>query len=225
MPLICEDLCEAEQSAINNEIKKLSLEYSLRVECMDGRVDVTRSCNTLIYHSAAGFYFFNMPEGASLYDALLMDVKTPRKYLCSAFIVDGGSDTVIKMKERFQEVYGEKLANKTDSVLIHRGGDSILLVKFPSEIVRCMMCENGGVLKTVFKGSAASLRNIHSLARYVPLPDDGLVHSVFATGYTEGQYNLVRALHYKIMQEVVVNGGLGICLSFVGTWDSYVDVT
>ena len=82
------------------------------------------------------------------------------------------------------------------------------------------MAENGGVLKTVFRGQAEELRRLPTLARFVELPECGPVHSVFATQYGAGQLHMVRALHYRLVQEVAHGEARGVSLTNIAQWDA-----
>jgi len=142
-----------------------------------------------------------------------------RIYLCSSFELD---DPAL-LKERFQEVYGKK-ARQIDTHLFTLAGKKLLLCLFPSSVVREMMCESGGMLKTVFKGNTQDLRHIPALQHFLHFPDeDRYVESVFATRYERGNFEAVRALHYQIVKEVIEikrDRGGPITLGPIAQWDA-----
>ena len=174
----------------------------------------------IVYHSASGFYFYRLAAGTGVYEGVLAEIDIPRTYLCSAFELLDGAGVDEKMRQRFVEVYGQRLAAQIDTFRVSFSGKELLLAKFPAEVVRRMMSDNGGVLKTVFRGSAEELRRLPTLARFVELPESGLVHSVFATQYGPGQLHLVRALHYRIVQEVARGEARGVSLCNIAQWDA-----
>jgi hypothetical protein len=174
--------------------------------------------SVVVFQTKRGFYF---RRGAveSAVEAELTEKE--RIYLCRPFEL---SDPV-PLLDRFQEVYGKK-ARQIDTHLftLPPAGKTLLLCLFPSSVVRLMMCESGGMLKTVFKGNTQDLRHIPALQHFLHFPDgDRYVESVFATRYERGNYEAVRALHYQIVKEVLEgkrDRGGPITLGPIAQWDA-----
>jgi hypothetical protein len=174
--------------------------------------------SVVIFQTKRGFYFRRGAVESAVEEEL---TAKERIYLCRPFEL---SDPV-PLLERFQEVYGKK-ARQIDTHLftLPPAGMTLLLCLFPSSVVRLMMCESGGMLKTVFKGNTQDLRHIPALQHFLQFPDgDRYVESVFATRYERGNYEAVRALHYQIVKEVIEmkrDRGGPITLGPIAQWDA-----
>ncbi len=173
----------------------------------------------VIFQTKRGFYFRRTSVVEEAVEAEL--TAKERTYLCSSFELEDPTP----LEERFQEVYGKK-ARQIDTHLftLPPTGKKLLLCLFPSSVVRLMMCESGGMLKTVFKGNTQDLRHIPALQHFLHFPDeDRYVESVFATRYEQGNYEAVRALHFQIVKEVIEikrDRGGPITLGPVAQWDA-----
>lgn len=224
MPFYSEILTIHQIDAVHQAISLKPLSHSLRKDCADGDVTMFTARDAageaIVYHSASGFYFYRLAAGMGAYDGVLAEIDTPRTYLCSAFELLDDAGLEAKLRERFVEVYGARFAAQIDTLRANFGGKTLLLAKFPVGVVQQMMAESGGVLNTVFRGQAEELRRLPTLARFVELPERGAVHSVFATQYGPGQLHYVRALHYRIVQEVARGEARGVCLSEIARWDA-----
>jgi hypothetical protein len=172
--------------------------------------------SVVVFQTKRGFYF----RRGTVEEAVEAELATnERIYLCSSFELNDPAPLL----ERFQEVYGKK-ARQIDTHLFTLAGKTLLLCLFPSSVVREMMCESGGMLKTVFKGNTQDLRHIPALQHFLHFPDgDRYVESVFATRYERGNYEAVRALHYQIVKEVIElkrDRGGPISLGPIAQWDA-----
>lgn len=225
MPLVCEDLSSSTLSALNRRIQRLSADHPLHKECMDGNVRVFVQDNNLIFHSASGFFFEHMPPNADLETEIAIAIKTPREYHCSAFEVDADNPAVVQMlRDRFVEQHGKKLASQIDDCVISFHGKRLMLVKFPSSVLRHMMAPTGGVLKTGFRGTIESLAQIPTLVRLGAVDpaylEDGILNHMVATEYKEGYYPLVQRIHWDIVREVIARPHSGIALFPIACWDA-----
>ena len=217
MPLYCNFLSNADLIKLNELVGKQPDGTQLKDECAEGIVNVVKTSSAIVYRSTGGFYF-HLLDGRDVQTVMTEDITAPRNYLCSAFQITG-DDVISKIHTRFIDVYGSFLASKIQSVQYNDAGAQLLLVKFPAEVVEIMMRSSGGTLSTMFSGSVENLQKIPTFQKYLRLPvDGGHQRSVFATEYGMGQYELVRSLHYKIVQEVVTRPNCGICLQKIASW-------
>ena len=83
MPLVSPDLSKEVLAEVNHAINKLNVAHPLRKETMDGDVSVLEDKGVAVYHSAAGFYFQRIRT--NFVETLYEDIRTYRKYICSAF--------------------------------------------------------------------------------------------------------------------------------------------
>lgn len=217
MPLYCNFINSAELAKLNKLIEKQPDGTQLKDECAEGIVTAFKTPSAVVYRSASGFYF-HLLDDRDIIDIMTDDILIPRNYLCSAFQITG-DDVIAKIRRRFVDIYGSVLAAKIQSVEYNDAGVELLLVKFPAEVVEIMMRNSGGTLNTMFSGTVDNLRKIPTFQKYLRLPETGgHQRSVFATQYGQGQYDLVRSLHYKIVQEVVNTPNCGICLQKIAAW-------
>jgi hypothetical protein len=136
--------------------------------------------------------------------------------------VDQDDPTVVdKLLTRFQESYGVKLARQIDHYIYFYDSKKLMLVKFSPSVLRFTMAPSGGTLKTTYKGSIESLKQIPTLCKFVnevAVQED--TPAVFATQYSEGSLPIVARIHYDIVREVIAKPNLGICIGPVAVWDA-----
>ncbi len=224
MPLICDALSPTTVSALNRRIAKLSTDHPLHKECLDGVVTAFVTNDTLVLHSAGGFYFEHMAT-PDLETELVRHIRTPRDYHCTVFEVDADDPAVVeKLLDRFQEQHGVKMRNMIDWCVITFQGKQLMLCKLPPCILRHMLAPTGGLMKTVYAGPIDSLRKIPTLAKLGVLSStfevDGNVRSVLATEYRDYHYMAVQRLHWDVVREVIARPHSGITLGPVAVWDA-----
>lgn len=222
MPIYCEELPKETLLAVNEKLTKLPAGHPLR-----GNNVVKRDGDVVIIQSDDGrFYYYR--STSSIDEVIKMDCELPREYLCSVFIVDDGEDddkdVVAKLRNRLQENHGEKMAHMIDHHVTHVQGKTLMLVKFPSCVVRHMLAPGGGLLKTIYSGPLNSLQQIPVLAKFLSAdPSDAETdrrRSVFATQYSEGNLQLVQSVHYDILRDVMQRPNMGICIGPIAQWDA-----
>ena len=220
MPFVCTSLSREIVSKFNQDINALPVGNILRKESLDGEITVTVHNEHAVYHSAAGFYFHRIIE--TLEQTIQNDIHTPRDYLCAAFELDPNDSSVkARLLNRFQEQYGQKLFQKIDYIDFNNKGKILLLVKFPSSIVRQMLAPSGGILRTVFSGPTQSLLQIPTLVKLANIDTTkDFTKSVFITEYKQGMLPFVLKLHYDIVSEVINKPNGGITIGPVGLWDA-----
>jgi hypothetical protein len=89
-------------------------------------------------------------------------------------------------------------------------------------VIKQLFEQQGGILRTGFKGPYSSLIKVPTLTNYFEFaeyPESDITH-VFATEYTKGNYEHTRSAHYQLLQEVINRPNLGITLSPVADWTS-----
>jgi hypothetical protein len=214
MPFLCKEATEEQLTRWFATFLKGS--SPLRQESTSDSIMIHVQGGVVVFQTSKGFYF----RRGSLEEAVEAELAaTHRDYLCSSFEL---SDPV-PLLERFQDLYGKK-AHQIDTCVFTLGSVKLLLCLFPSSVVREMMCESGGMLKTIFKGNTQDLRHIPALQHFLNFPDeDRYVESVFATRYERGNYEAVRALHYQIVKEVIEikrDRGGPITLGPIAQWDA-----
>ena len=219
MPLVSPNLAKDVLTAINHEITKLNVAHPLRKETMDGDVSVLEDNGVAVYHSAAGFYFQRIRT--NFVETLYEDIRTYRKYLCSAFEMDLNDPSVEgKLLNRFQEFYGQKYSKMLDSHRMIHKGISVLLVKIPSCVLRLMMAPSGGIMKTIVTGSTESLKQLPTLVKMGNIQESkDRVSSVFVTEYKKDMYQTVNQIHYDLVREVLAKPNLGITVDPFAVWD------
>jgi hypothetical protein len=210
--LLCEELPPETVAALNAKLQTLPADHPLRKEsCV-----VSKDGNCAIFRSS-GFYFRRIRH--NLESEIVADMREGREYLCSVFEVDQDDPSVVQqLRDRFQEQHGHMAAMIDDHVLTV-DGKQLMLVKFPSCVVRDMLEPSGGLLKTGYRGSKASLMQIPTLVRFGQIPEDGN-YSMFVTEYKEHQYYAAKRIHYDILREVISRPNLGITLNPIALWDS-----
>ena len=223
MPLLCDDLASVTVSALNALIKTLNPSNPLHKDWMNVDTTVFEEAGCAIFKSATGIYFRRIQSDIA--SEILADIREGREYLCSAFEVDKNDPTVIqKLRDRFQENHGQKMARMIDDCVISHGGKQLMLVKFPSCVVRHMLMSSGGLLKTGFSGKKENLAQIPTLVRFGQIPESGenddQIKSMIVTQYKENQYHAARSVHSDILREVLARPNLGITLSPFAVWDS-----
>jgi hypothetical protein len=219
MPILCDELSNETLLVLNKRIAKLPSEHPLRKE---GNTIVTKYGDYVIFQSEAGLYFRRIVTNIEA--EIRKEIDGQREYLCSVFEVDAGDPSVVeKLRVRFQESHGLKLARQIEDCVIQLGGKQLMLVKFPSSVLRHMLEPTGGFLRTGFSGLRGNLRQIPTLVQFcqVPSGDDGdFVKSAIVTEYKEEHYHSAKAVHYNILREVVTKPNLGITLYPFAVWDS-----
>lgn len=224
MPLECDFLTHDVLTALNRRIQRLEAEHPLRKECVDGAVEIQKYEDVLVFHSAVGFYFERM-KMTDVETELIRHIKAKRDYHCSAFEVDEDDPTVVdKLRVRFQEQYGVKMARMIDDTVIHFKRKKLMLVKFPSCVLRFMLAPTGGYMKTAFSGPIDALKQIPTLLRLNAFEHavevDGRTKSVVVTEYKPHQYQLVQRIHWDIVRDVIKRPHAGISIHCVGVWDA-----
>lgn len=173
--------------------------------------------NVLVFLSQRGLFFERHPcEAVETTIQRMFDSKK-HSGLVTPFIVDADPTVTFKLLTRFQESYG-KLAKQIDHHMYFYDNKKLMLVKFPPSVLRFTMAPSGGILKTSYKGSIESLKQIPTLHKFVSTESD--VTSVFATQYSEGNLPIVQRIHYDIMREVLAKPNLGICIGPIAVWDA-----
>jgi hypothetical protein len=196
---------------------RLPKAHPLRLECVDGDVKLLQHENILYTHSAGGFYFERTRDVRAFIE--------PRKYHCSAFVIDEGDPSVVeKLLDRFKEQYGAKMFAQMDYAVIAYRGQRLLLVKFPQGVLRHMLAPTGGQMKTGVVGSRASLAALPTLVKtgalaHADIYDDGRHGVVVVTGYNEGYLPHVEHLHWDIVREAIARPDLGLCVCPIGAWE------
>jgi hypothetical protein len=220
MPLICQQLDRETLTDLNHKIHKLPIENSLHKEIMDGEVMVTEDNGYAIYHSAAGFYFLKIDT--NLKDTLYKDIKDGRSYLCTAFELNINDPTLkTKLINRFQETYGYKYMKMIEYHSIKYNNALLMLVKFPSCVLRQMMAPAGGSLKTIISGDKESLKQIPTLVKLGHIQDSqNKSVSVFVTQYGKGMLDQATNMHYDIFREILSKPNLGLTIKSFMTWDA-----
>lgn len=219
MPILCDELSNETLVNLNARIAKLSSEHPLRKE---GNTVVVKDGDYVIFQSEAGFYFRRIVLDVE--SEIVKEIEGQREYLCSVFEVDAEDPSVVeKLRARFQESHGYKLARQIEDCLITIGGKQLMLVKFPSCVLRDMLEPTGGFLRTGFSGLRKNLREIPTLVQFCQVPsgeDSDFVKSAIVTEYKEEHYKSAKAVHYNILREVVNKPHLGITLHPFALWDS-----
>ena len=217
MPLVCLELSGTELYTINHILQEKPLHHALRKESMDGHVAVATYSGSAVFHSAGGFSFRRIRE--SLYETILEEIHSEREYICSVLELLTPS-MVPAMLDRFVETHGRNMANKIDHLVIERDGKTLMLINFPSCVIRHMMSYKGGRMTTGFSGAVNSLLKVPMLAKYGNVGGTGIFRGCIATEYKEGGYDHARKFHFGIVQEVISRPGLGITLSPIASWDA-----
>jgi hypothetical protein len=218
MSLVCEELATETVHALNKKLTRLPDNHPFKKDLEKGNIQIWKDGDAAVFFSQLGFYFVRI--ATDLESAVAAELKTvQRDYLCSAFSIDGGDELVRQLLDRFQENHGAKMAKMIDHIVLTFRGQRLMLVKFPSCVVRHMLAPSGGVLRSEFSGPVESLKSIQVLEKMATLPEEGKI-GVFATEYKEHQYMLARSIHNALLREVVAKPGLGITLHRIAVWDS-----
>ena len=206
---------------LNHMIVKLPIENIVRKESTDGDIVVSMEGDVIILHSAAGFYFLRR-NSENIEETLAMEICKKREYLCTTFEINSSDPTIVDtIVQRIYDNHGRKYFQMIDFISLSYKGRDVLLVKFPSCVVRQFMAPTGGVLKTGFSGPTPALQKIPTLEKYGRLSDEvPYTSSVFVTSYNNGQMDSARQLHCSLIQEVVNRPNLGITLNPVLVWDA-----
>ncbi len=219
MPLLCDALSSDTLLELNKRIARLPAEHPLQKE---GNTTIIQNGDYAIFQSEAGLYFRRIQS--DLETEIRKEIDGQREYLCSVFEVDEGDPSVVeKLRIRFQESHGQKLARQIEDCVIMLHGKQLMLVKFPSSVLRHMLEPTGGFLRTGFSGLRGNLRQIPTLVQFCQIPsgdDSDFVKSVIATEYKEEHYHAAKSVHYNILREVVTRPNLGITLKPFAVWDS-----
>ena len=230
MPFLCTKLSPDELKRINMYMlsrvphNKLN-PHPLFDDVMTSQVMIdTTDPTTLVFLSRRGLFFERHPadEPVETTNHRMFEAKT-QAGIVTPFVVDKDDPTVTdKLLTRFQESYGAKLARQIDHYIYFYDSQKLMLVKFSPSVLRFTMAPSGGTLKTTYKGSIESLKQIPTLHKFVTgdnAPEDGKP-AVFATQYSEGSLPIVTRIHYDIVREVVARPNLGICIGPVAVWDA-----
>ena len=211
MPFICPELP-------TNELHDLNTRFPV-----SDVIELFTTDGQLVFHLNGSFYFQTLCDSIS--NTVEQDLKHHRNYLCTAYeVLVSGTSVIVPILEQFQRRHGIAMSSKIIVLEITFKDKSYVLLKLPTQLVRHLMCEGGGVLKTVFKGPVGVLRKIPMLSLYGSLPkdaaEDEMYKSVFATTYGEGQHSEALKVHYLLLQDVVNHPSLGIMVGAVGQWDA-----
>jgi hypothetical protein len=180
---------------------------------------------TMVFVSRRGLFFERHPEGEDVETTIhrMFEAKT-QVGIVTPFVVDPEDSSVVdKLRIRFRESYGIKLANQIDDYIYTYDNQKLMLVKFSPSVLRFTMAPSGGTLKTTYKGSIESLKHIPTLHKFVSNADADIEDykpAVFATQYSEGSLPIVSRIHYDIVREVIARPNLGICIGPVAVWDA-----
>jgi hypothetical protein len=224
MPIVCDELSADVLARITAQIGALPASNPFRVDVQSGVVHVYKNDAIVVFHSSKTGFYFERAVTDSIELEILRNAITFRDYHCSAFIIDADDPTVVeKLLARFEEQYGVKKARMIEHHVTRFEGKEMMLVKFPSCVLRQLLAPTGGVMKTGFAGPFDALKQIPTLVRFNALagidPAESDRH-MFATQYEEAQYDMVKRIHWDIVRDVIARPGLGITLSPVALWDS-----
>lgn len=119
----------------------------------------------------------------------------------------------------YENAHGRALAAKIDWIL-WRQTSNFLIVLLPREIVARLMCDQGGLLTTEFRGRVGALRKIKALAPVLPedVGDEDVVRRGLVTQYGKGAYLACYAIHQSVVREVCRHPGQGITIGPIGVW-------
>lgn len=219
MPIHCPNLPKEVVTKLNHDVSKLPISHPLKKESQDGDVTIFVDNSCAVYHSAGGFYFHRIQT--SLEETIQKDIHNVRPYMCTPFEIQPPyQETIQKLLSRFQEICGQKYSNMIDHHAIQFGDNHLLLVQFPSCVVRQMMCKSGGTFRTVLRGPTESLKQIPTLVRLGKIQEEEEnAVSLFVTQFTADSYQNVTTIHYDLLREVVNKPNLGICVNPFLIWD------
>ncbi len=194
------------------------------------KVEILLEDNALIfkYDSQHAFYRYPNMDKKDIVEtmkAYLMDREAQMSHY-SMFEIRAKSEEVESaVRNEFAKTHGLYFANKIDILQLSRDDKHYVMIKLPFAVVRQLMKHEVGTLMTVFRGTAGNLRKIPSLRPHIEtdLDDSEEVHKIFTTKYEDGKVDDVRSLHYKVLQEVVGQPNLGICIGPIASWFLYED--
>ena len=209
---------------MNENYLRFGLQTEIWNDVMNVQVMIdTTDPSTMVFMSRRGLFFERRLEGEAVETTIhRMFESKIQAGIVTPFVVDQDDPAVAdKLLSRFQESYGSKLANQIDHYIYFYDSKKLMLVKFSPSVLRFTMAPSGGTLKTTYKGSVESLKQIPTLHKFVSGTDveDGKT-AVFATQYGEGSLPIVARIHYDIVREVVARPNLGICIGPVALWDA-----
>jgi hypothetical protein len=187
-------------------------------------IDDKSDPNVLVFISRRGLFFERRQADETVETTIHRMFEAKEQVgLVTPFVVDADDPSVVdKLLTRFQESYGQKLARTLDYHIYFYDSKKLMLVKFSPSVLRFTMSPSGGTLKTMYKGSIESLKQIPTLAKFVSstaaIEDN--TPALFATQYSEGSFHIVQRIHYDILREVITRPNLGICLGPIAVWDA-----
>lgn len=237
MPLLCTSMTPDELKRINMYMlsrvpHNKSNPHPLFDDVMTSQVmiDDKSDPNVLVFISRRGLFFErrHVDEGVEATIHRMFEAKE-QSGIVTPFVVDADDPSVVtKLITRFQESYGEKLARQIDYHIYFYDNKKLMLVKFSPSVLRFTMAPSGGTLKTMYKGPIESLKQIHTLEKFVSSSDnpektaaiEENKPAMFATQYSEGSFHIVQRIHYDILREVIARPNLGICLGPIAVWDA-----
>lgn len=209
MSLVCADLPQDNVRELNRVWTK-------------GPVEVFESNRCAVFVRNNEFYFRRI--ATDLESEIRADnMDRNREYLCTVFEVDRDDPTVVdKLRTRFVEVHGQKLARTIDDCVVQHKGKTLMIVKFPAGVVRHMLASSGGgLLQTCIHGSRSALAQLPTLVKFNKVPaEEDATRTMFVTQYNDGQYLAAQNIHCDILREVLARPHLGITLSPFMAWDS-----
>ena len=217
MPLRCSDMPTDAVIILNEKITTLPVVHPFRKDCMNGDVVLTYSEGVTLFHSSSGFYFYRCEPTEAIRRAII----ARENCMCTAFELNGDMDIPAKFLSRLEEQHGVRKAATIDSVVTLFNGVKLMLVKFPPNIIRDIMQEQGGVLKTYIRGSYSVLASISSIKDLLG-PDTGesRIQRCLATEYASKTHAHAKSYHNALIQDVIDRPNSGICIGPIGRWDA-----
>jgi hypothetical protein len=185
----------------------------------------TENPNVIVFMSRRGL-FFERRHGDEAVETTIhrMFESKEQAGIVTPFVVDADDPTVVdKLLVRFHESYGAKLARQIDYHIYMYDGKKLMLVKFSPSVLRFTMAPSGGTLKTTYKGSVESLKQIPTPHKFVTSADAEIEEgkpAVFATQYGDGSLPIVQRIHWDIVREVIARPNRGLCIGPVAVWDA-----
>jgi hypothetical protein len=226
MPLLCRELTADDLKRINTYIltripHNKTHPHPLFDDIMTTQVLIDPSPDTLVFMSNRGFFFEHRRPDEEIETAIhRMFESIEQPGIVTPFVVDADDPSVVsKLRTRFEESYGQKLAHTIDHHIYFYDTKKLMLVKFSASVLRFTMSPSGGTLKTSYKGPIESLKQIPTLHKFATECEDGKT-AIFATQYGEGSLPIVQRIHYDIVREVLTRPNLGICIGPIAVWDA-----
>lgn len=177
-------------------------------------------------HAEGGFTFYRHVGAADAatkaFKAFLTDPVVTR-YMPATYELreaDADGSVLAGIIGNYRRLYGDRLAAKIDALYFVLGGKKFYTVLIPKEIIQAMLADKQGELITHVSGSAAALRSVPILAGLVGDDVEGAstVRRGFVTTYTAGGQQASRAIHWKVVRQVLAVPNSGISVGPVAVW-------